>query len=197
VGPRTPQLTPEQRRRQFEIVFGNNYSRLLSFTVRRAQSRDLAEEIVAETFLIAWRRLEDLPEEPLPWLFGAARRLLANHTRYTKRRSRFGTPLSLEGVEIGDPTSSPPEQVADRQAFITAFASIRVEDREILTLVGWEGLSSREGAEVLGCTTASFSLRLHRARRRLLKEMATFGHSLGEGGEQPRPSQTPGTAEAP
>lgn len=157
----------------------------------------MAEEIVAETFLIAWRRLEDLPAEPLPWLFGAARRVLANHRRYTERRNRNGAAVPLEYVELGDPATALPEQLAERQAFVTAFAAIRAEDREVLALIAWDGLSSREAAEVLGCSTAAFSLRLHRARRRLLKEMASFGHSLGQEDEQSTPCPTPGTAEAP
>jgi RNA polymerase sigma-70 factor (ECF subfamily) len=197
VDPPRPNLTHELRRRRFEALFEANYSRVFSFSLRRTGDRDLAEEIVAETFLIAWRRLKDLPSEPLPWLFGTARRVLANHARYTKRRSRHGPMVPLEYAEIGDPSSSLADQVADRQAFVTAFAAIRAADREVLALVGWDGLSSREAAEVLGCTTTAFSLRLHRARRRLLKEMAAFGHSLGEEGEEPHPCQTPGAAEAP
>jgi RNA polymerase sigma-70 factor, ECF subfamily len=191
------QLIREERRQRFEALFGSNYSRVLSFALRRTQDRELAEEIASETFLIAWRRLDDLPSEPLPWLFGAARRVLANHARYTERRSRHGSTVPLEYVELGDPAASPPELIADRQAFVTAFAAIRAEDREVLALIGWDGLSSREAAEVLGCSTAAFSLRLHRARRRLLKEMASYGHSLGEEGEQSHPCPTPGAAEAP
>jgi RNA polymerase sigma-70 factor (ECF subfamily) len=187
----------ELRRRRFEELFASNYPRVFSFALRRTRDRDLAEEIVAETFLIAWRRLEDLPSEPLPWLLGTVRRVLANHTRYVKRRSRHGAAVPLEFVEVGDPSASPADQVSDRQAFAAAFAAIRAKDREVLELVGWDGLSSREGAEVLGCTTTAFSLRLHRARRRLLKEMAAHGHSLGEEGEEPRLGQTPGAAEAP
>jgi RNA polymerase sigma-70 factor (ECF subfamily) len=190
-------LTGEQRKHHFEALFGSNYSRVFSFVLRRTQDRDLAEEIVAETFLIAWRRLDDLPNEPLTWLFGTARRVLANHARYTERRSRHGSAVPLEYVELGDPSASPPELIADRQAFVTAFAAIRDEDREVLALIAWDGLSSREAAETLGCTTAAFSLRLHRARRRLLKEMAAYGHSLGEEGEQSHPCPEPGAAEAP
>ena len=126
-----PDLTRELRRRRFEGLFDSSYSRVFSFVLRRTQDRDLAEEIVAETFLIAWRRLEDLPDEPLPWLFGTARRVLANHTRYAKRRARHGAAVPLEYVEVGDPSASPADQVADRQAFITAFAAIRAEDREV------------------------------------------------------------------
>ncbi|HKF82409.1 MAG TPA: RNA polymerase sigma factor [Solirubrobacterales bacterium] len=191
------QLTKEHRKRRFEALFGSNYSRVFSFVLRRTQDRDLAEEIVAETFLIAWRRFEDLPSEALPWLFGTARRVLANHVRYTERRSRHGSAVPLEYVELGDPSASTSDLIADRQAFVTAFAAIRAEDREVLALIAWDGLSSREAAETLGCSTAAFSLRLHRARRRLLKEMTTFGHSLGEEGEKSHPCTKPGAAEAP
>jgi RNA polymerase sigma-70 factor, ECF subfamily len=197
VAPPRPDPTPEFRRDRFEGVFTSNYSRVFSFVLRRTHDRDLAEEIVAETFLIAWRRSENLPDEPLPWLFGTARRVLANHTRYTKRRSRHGDKVPLEYVELHDPSSSLADQVADREAFLTAFAAIRDKDRQVLQLVAWDGLSSGEAAEVLGLTKPVFTLRLHRARRRLLKEMAAHGHSLGVDGEEPRPCQAPGAAEAP
>jgi RNA polymerase sigma-70 factor, ECF subfamily len=195
--PHTSQQNRKSRSRTFESIFEASYPRVFSYVTRRSRNRDLAEEIVAETFLIAWRRLDDLPDEPLPWLLGTARRVLANHTRYTERRSREGSPIPLEFVDPGDPTASTAEMVADRQAFATAFAAIRAEDREVLALIGWDGLSAREAAEVVGCTTTAFTLRLHRARRRLLKEMAVFEHSLGDTREQLQSCPDPGPAEVP
>jgi RNA polymerase sigma-70 factor (ECF subfamily) len=152
---------------------------------------------VAETFLIAWRRLDDLPGEPVPWLLGTARRVLANHRRFMERRSRNGAAIPLDYLDVGDGSASPVELIADRQAFSAAFAAIRAEDRELLALVAWEGLSTGEAAEVLGCTKAAFSIRLHRARRRLLKEMALQGHSLGEETKQLQACSRPGAPDKP
>lgn len=173
-------LGGDERKHRFEVVFRASYSRVFSYVFRRSQDRELSEDIVAETFLIAWRRLEDVPREPVPWLLGTARRVLANHRRYVERRSRNGSAIPLDYVDLGDLSASPFELIAERQAFTAAFAAVRAEDREVLALIAWEGLSAGEAAEVLGCTKAAFSIRLHRARRRLLKEMALHGHSLGE-----------------
>jgi RNA polymerase sigma-70 factor (ECF subfamily) len=187
----------DDRNKQFELIFGASYSRVFAYALRRSGNRELAEEVVAETFLIAWRRLDELPDAPLPWLLGTARRVFANHARYTKRRSRDGAPIPLDYVEAGDPSTSPLELIAERQAFVTAFKAMRAEDREVLVLIGWDGLDAREAAKVLGCSTAAFTLRLHRARRRLQKEMALHERPSGEGGERLQSSTTPGPAEAP
>jgi RNA polymerase sigma-70 factor (ECF subfamily) len=72
------------------------------------------------------------------------------------------------------------ERVTEKQAFAQAFAALRVRDREVLALIAWDGLDSGEAAQVMGCSPATFSLRLHRARRRLVKELEASGHSLSE-----------------
>lgn len=88
--------------------------------------------------MIAWRRLEDVPSEPVPWLLGTARRVLANHRRFMERRSRNGSAIPLDYVDLGDPSTSPFELIAERQAFTAAFAAVSAEDREVLALIAWE-----------------------------------------------------------
>lgn len=190
-------LGGDERKHRFEAIFRASYSRVFSYVFRRSQDRELSEDIVAETFLIAWRRLEDLPGEPVPWLLGTARRVHANHRRFVERRSRNGSAIPLDHVDLGDLSASPFELIAEKQAFSAAFAAIRSEDREVLALTAWEGLSTGEAAEVLGCSKAAFSIRLHRARRRLLKEMALQGHSLGEEAKQLQACSRPGAPEKP
>jgi hypothetical protein len=108
----------------------------------------------------------------LPWLLGTARKVLGHRHRAERRRAAHLTVSSLEGVEVADPEIPVPERLARRESLAAAFAALPERDREILTLVAWEGLAPREGAQVLGCSAATFSLRLHRARRRLSKELA-------------------------
>lgn len=165
---------------RFEAIFRSCYPRVLAYVLRRTAGREVAEEIVSETFLIAWRRLEAVPVEPLPWLLGTARKVLGHRHRSERRRAAHLTVSSLEGVEVADAEIPVAERLAQRESLAAAFGALPERDREILTLVAWEGLAPREGAQVLGCSAATFSLRLHRARRRLSKELVANGHSSGE-----------------
>ncbi len=168
------------RARQFEAIFNACYPRVLGYAIRRTDDRSGAEDAVSETFLVAWRRLDDVPAEALPWLLGVARKVLANQRRAAGRRSPDGPIVPLEAVADPDPRAAVADLVADRQAFAAAFASLSPSDREVLALVSWDGLAPREAATVIGCSPATFSLRLHRARRRLMKELEVRGHSFGE-----------------
>jgi RNA polymerase sigma-70 factor (ECF subfamily) len=181
---------------RFESIFAKTYARVLAFALRRAEDRSAAEEVVSETYLVAWRRLDAVPGEALPWLLGTARKVLANQRRASKRRFPDGPHAPLDLVEASDPGVSAPELIAEREAFAKAFAALGARDREVLALVAWDGLRPREGAEVMGCTAATFSLRLHRARRRLLKELEAHGHSLGEASNRSPLRRRPDTTEA-
>lgn len=171
---------PIGRARQFEGIFSACYPRVLGYAIRRTDDREAAEDAVSETFLIAWRRLDAMPAEALPWLLGVARKVLANQRRAAGRREPDGPLVPLEAVADPDRGAAVADLVADRQAFATAFAALGAADREVLALVSWDGLSAQEAATVLDCKPATFYLRLHRARRRLLKELGAAGHSFGE-----------------
>jgi RNA polymerase sigma-70 factor (ECF subfamily) len=153
---------------------------VLGYAIRRSADRGAAEDAVSETFLIAWRRLDDVPDEPLPWLLGVTRKVIANQRRAAGRRAPDGPLIPLEAVPDLDPGVAVADLVADGQAFATAFAALSAGDRELLALVSWDGLAPREAAAVLGVNPATFYLRLHRARKRLLKELAKTGHPSGE-----------------
>ena len=182
---------------RFEALFSASYPRVLAYALRRSENREAAEEIVSETFLIAWRRLDAVPADPVPWLLGTARKVLANARRSARRRAPDGPLAPLDLVETPDPVTPFPDRVADRVAFAKAFAALSAGDREVLALVAWDGLAPREGAKVVGCTAAAFSLRLHRARRRLLKELGASGHSLGERDDRGQPRSRAEIAEEP
>ncbi len=185
------------RRKRFEAIFHATHPRVLAYALRRCPNRESAEEVVSETYLVAWRRFDAVPKEhPLPWLLGTARRVLANQRRHTARRTPGGGAMPIDGADPRDPGTPVAEALAEREAFAAAFAALRESDREVLTLIAWDGLRVREAAAVIGCTGAVFSIRLHRARQRLLKELGRSGHSLGEAKEQPPLVERPGTTEA-
>jgi RNA polymerase sigma-70 factor (ECF subfamily) len=145
---------------RFTAVYEASYGRIHAYAARRVGA-DAADEVVAETFLVAWRRLDALPAEPLPWLYGIARNMIARHHSALGRRRV--TEAGLARQPIGQPGF--PE--ADDPVLWQAWERLRPRDREVLALVAWEDLTVADAARAMGCPAAVFSVRLHRARRRL------------------------------
>jgi RNA polymerase sigma-70 factor (ECF subfamily) len=144
---------------------------VLAYTLRRLRSKDAAEDIVSETFMIAWRKIDQVPAEPLPWLLGIARRVLSHH--YRSHRSRIALQTRLE-QEADSPAAaaSPGEDIGELRRIAAVLRSLNDSDREVLALVDWEGLRNREAALALGITPVALAVRLHRARRRLAAAIA-------------------------
>jgi RNA polymerase sigma-70 factor (ECF subfamily) len=171
---------PEDHDRlRFEAAFRDHYAAILAFALRRTSDRGAAEDAAAETFAVAWRRRVTLPERPLPWLYAVALRVLANQRRGGERRRRLEERVAAEHA-VAPATSDPGDALARRTAFAAAFARLEEDDREVLRLIAWEGLGPREAAGVLGCSYGAFRVRLHRARRRLGKQLAAAGHLTDE-----------------
>ena len=142
---------------------------VLAYALRRTASAEDAADVVADTFLVAWRRLENVPPEPDArlWLYGVARRTLANQRRGAERRGRLAERLRDEASAMLE-SVTPYEE---RERILTALAALAPDDRELLILVGWEGLSPGEAARVLEISGVAARARLHRARRRLAKAL--------------------------
>lgn len=151
---------------RFERLFREAYPRVLAYVLRRTTDRALAEEVAAEVFLIAWRRFEKIGDEPVPWLLATARKVLANHWRAVKARPPAALAEQADRAAVGADLA---DQLADRQLLARAFSQLADKDREALALVAWDGLDPGEAAIVVGVTAPVFSVRLHRARRRLKK----------------------------
>jgi RNA polymerase sigma-70 factor (ECF subfamily) len=159
-------VTDTQR---FEAVFRAHHRAVLRYALRRTDPAT-AEEVVSETFLVCWRRLDDVPDDPLPWLLGTARRCLANLRRSTKRSAALAARATA--LDPGDAGRDPGEMLGASEVVRDAFAGLSENDREVLRLVAWDGLDLVAAAKVLGCTRAAFAVRLHRARRRLKARLA-------------------------
>jgi RNA polymerase sigma-70 factor (ECF subfamily) len=165
----------------FEAAYRGCGTAVLGYVLRRAPSREDALDVVAETFAVAWRRRADLPTAPgeaRPWLFGIARRCLANAARGTERAGRLGARLagSLPAEAAPDP-SAVSEHRAEGRRVHEALGQLSAEDRELVTLIAWEGLAPAEAAEVLGLTAGTARVRLHRARTRLRALLSTPAHA--------------------
>lgn len=144
------QPSPEQR---FERLYEEHADAVRAYVRRRAPA--VAEDVAAETFLVAWRRLDEVPRSSLPWLYAVARNVLANE----RRRHERVTPA--ERTDVAEPGLPTDPQLA------AAFAQLSEDDREILRLVAWEGLGFGDVAAALGCTRVAARVRFHRAKRRL------------------------------
>ncbi|MFC5831584.1 RNA polymerase sigma factor [Nonomuraea insulae] len=149
---------------RFTGMYDECRQRVWAYVVSRA-GRQVADEVVSETFAIAWRRLDDVPEPALPWLLGVARNVLRDNVRAEIRREALAA--ELKAWTEGDVA----DQVTERMGVLRALASLPEDDREILILLAWHGLSPKEAAQVIGCSSAAYRVRLHRARKRLKRAM--------------------------
>jgi RNA polymerase sigma-70 factor (ECF subfamily) len=157
-------MTDGGRRERFEAAYRELYAPICGYALRRVREPEDAAEVIAETFATLWRRFDGCPQgdELRPWLFGVARRVIANQRRGERRRSALGERLA---ANVDPATTSRPEEAPSELA--PAFASLSDSDRELLSLVAWEGLTREELAIALGTNRAAVRLRLHRARKRL------------------------------
>ena len=162
-------LTSERSER-LRSLYETYAPRVLAYGLRRT-SRDEAEEVVAETFVVAWRRLAEVPDDPVPWLLAVARRVLANQRRASLRRKALDQKLAWAPGPWSLVASDPAEEVGARMALGDALKHLNEWDREALLLVAWEGLDNRRAAVVMNCSPARFAVRLHRARRRLTQHL--------------------------
>lgn len=153
-----------ERRRRFDALFATYSSDIVASCGWRAGSASDAQDAVADVFLTAWRRLDELPEGDAArvWLYATARRVIANQRRSNRRRTALHDRLAREAASAANdrPTTREESLVHD------ALELLAPRDREILLLSAWEGLSAAEIASVLGCLTVTARGRLHRARRR-------------------------------
>ncbi len=150
-------------RSRFEQVYRAHAGAVRTYAARRSDAQT-ADEVVGDVFLVAWRRLGDLPEDdPLPWLLGVARRTLANRRRGAARQQAVVARVNAERIDSG---WGPPERTELDDAVTAALGRLGERDREALLLVAWEGLTPAQASVVVGLRPNTFSTRLSRARRR-------------------------------
>lgn len=155
-------------RRRFEDLFDAHFAELTRFATRRVGT-DAAGDIVAGTFLIAWRRFAELPaDHARAWLYATARQVIANELRGRTRRDR----LTAKAASGGDRrVEDHAGQIADQLRVRAVLAQLSEADQEVLRLIEWEGLDVAEAAMVLRCTRTALKVRLHRARRRFAQRL--------------------------
>lgn len=149
-------------------LFERYAPRLRAYARRHADSSE-ADDLVADAFVVALRRPDDLPPDDAaawPWLVGTVRRTAANQRRRRATREQYTLEALRDGWRLTT-VASHEEAVAEREECLAALAALSETDRELLLLTAWDGLTAAEAAEVLGIRTNALTVRLHRARRRL------------------------------
>ena len=160
------------RRAGFEALFREVYEPLQRYA-RRRTDLSTADDVVAETLLVLWRRLDDVPSgSALPWSYGVARRCLANQRRGDQRRAQLVERLTGQGLDAAPPVDAVLE---------AALEDLSSDDREIVRLWAWEQLPARELGVALGISANAASIRLHRAKGRLSEAVARKSrHGAGQ-----------------
>jgi RNA polymerase sigma factor (sigma-70 family) len=153
---------------EFTVLYRRYYGAVARYVGRRVTA-DAARDVIADAFLVAWRRFDDFPtDDPLPWLYGIARWTVSNHVRSSGRAASLNMRLAAQ------PLAQLPSQtdaVLDQVTIAQAFDRLSSADQEVLRLTAWEDLEARAAAQVLGCSVSAFRMKLSRARKRLRAEL--------------------------
>jgi RNA polymerase sigma factor (sigma-70 family) len=145
----------------FRVIYEAHHAAVCAYFARRAP-RDEVEDLAAETFVVAWRKAPRRLEHPLPWLYAVAGKVLANHRRKAARRGALAPDA---------PSGDPAERLGGDRGLARAFATLSEKEREAIRLVAWEGLSHEDAALAAGCSVATFSVRLSRAKTKLAQQL--------------------------
>lgn len=165
---------PDPRRARFEALARDLIEPLRRFLVRRVDA-DTADDVLADTLLVVWRRLDDVPDHALPWVYGVARNCLANARRGDRRQERLAAKIAV----VDPPVAAVAGPGEGDPLLAEALATLGETDAELLRLWAWEQLTPAEIATVLDVTPNAVSIRLHRAREKLRVELRKIEGSAG------------------
>jgi len=168
---------PDDDRARFEALAAEVVDPVRRFLARRTDP-DTAEDVLAETLLVCWRRLDQVPEHALPWVYGVARNCLANIQRGDRRQVRLAARIAV----VDPPAETEREPDPPDPRVNAALEAMRPEEAELLRLWAWEQLGPGEIAAVLGVTPNAVSIRLHRARAKFVDELRKIDGGAGHEG---------------
>jgi RNA polymerase sigma-70 factor (ECF subfamily) len=162
---------------RFRRVFDAYHDQIYAYCRRRSDA-ETAREATSDVFLTAWRRFADLPDgdKTLPWLYGVARRVLANEFRRQKRHRRLVARLKVRGRPVFADVETVIVRKEEYQAVLDAVARLRPQDQELLRLALWEELSHGDIGQIFGCSAHAVDQRIARAAKRLASELRRTGH---------------------
>jgi RNA polymerase sigma factor (sigma-70 family) len=165
---------------RFEALYAETRVAILGYLMRRSSDPSDAADLLGEVYLTAWRRLDDVPrgDEGRLWLFGVARRMLANHRRHLAVQRNLAETLrgALRTVATNAATVDPAVSDGPDPVVVACVGSLRPADREVIELSAWENLTPAEIAQVLGVKDGTVRVRLHRARAALREALLSAGY---------------------
>ena len=176
-------MRPDLAEQRFQETYRAHQRHVLAYFLRRTDATS-ARDGAAETFLVAWRRIDDVPtgDSTLPWLYGVSRKVLANQRR---SRDRLAA-LSMKLTTVGEPAEPSPEVVVLRRAedeeMLDAVARLRPEDQEVIRLAVWEELPHAQVGEAIGTSAHAITQRLHRITKQLARDLQRPGRHRHAGG---------------
>ena len=178
-------MSGSETERRFLSLYEANAVALLGYAARRVELRDDAADVVAEVFMVAWRRIDEVPlgDQARLWLYGVARNVLSNHQRSASRRERLRGRIRHEhGLMRSSPWASDEVDEVRR-----ALWGLSADDRELLLLTIWEGLSPTDLAIAMDIASGTVRSRLHRARRRLRRKLSPSEDQIVESERRDEP----------
>ncbi|XVU21607.1 RNA polymerase sigma factor [Actinoplanes sp. CA-054009] len=171
-------MNVEGRRARFEALAPAVIEAVRRYLARRTDPAT-ADDVLSETLLVCWRRLDEMPDDHLPWVYGVARHCLANADRSRRRRARLFARIAT----IDPPPLAAPGPEPEDDELAAAMAGLRDADAELLRLWAWEDLSPPQIGVVLGISANAASIRLHRAKEKLRDELRKTAAAAGHEGE--------------
>lgn len=160
-------MSTSEAERRLNDLYAAHAVRVHTYARRHCGS-DGADEVLSQTFMVAWRRLDNLPADPLPWLIAIARNVIANRRRSLRRGLNLTLAIQSATVATASDTA---DIVVDRLHLVAALESLSAKEREALLLVAWDGLTAEQAASALGCGERAFRGRVTRARRHLAESL--------------------------
>jgi RNA polymerase sigma factor (sigma-70 family) len=147
----------------FDALWSEYAWRVQAYAMRHVGA-DVAEDVVGETFLIAWQRQAVVPSDaPLPWLLVVARNVIANHRRGV-RRFDAAQDQAARLARLARPAGETDLTTEAREEALEVLSSLSQIEREAVLLTAWDGLAPPQAALVAGCSLNAFNVRLSRAR---------------------------------
>ncbi|MDX2518824.1 RNA polymerase sigma factor [Streptomyces stelliscabiei] len=174
--------------RALEALYTAHADRVRAYLLHRTD-RETAQDILSETFVLAWRKSDSVPADALPWLLASARRLLANRVRSDQRHRALSERMAAMADRAGAAEIS--DEIGTRTGVAAALSALSEQDRETLLLSAWYGLTARQAAVVMGCSTTAFAVRLHRARKRFSAALTRADRAEPVHVTHPRPHPHP------
>ncbi|MGV8845684.1 RNA polymerase sigma factor [Tessaracoccus sp.] len=153
----------DERRTRFVTLYQEHVDAVMSHCLRHL-APSTAEDAVSDTFLVAWRKLDEIPPEPRGWLIVTARNTIRNRYRTQARTMALQDRLRQVTQLAADPADITAERRAD---LLTALTALNDEEREAILLVAWDGLTGAEAARAMGCSHGALRVRVHRARQKM------------------------------